>query len=158
MILNTVTLRVLVVGASQLLAKDRCGTSDPFAVLKMGSQRHQTEVILKSLNPVWNASFDFVIDGNSPLPLEIKVWDKDYVGRDFLGNLVVNVSDFVLGGSGRRALIWDDASNVQQSYLLVGGEGGEITLRMGIVGTDIADSIDALRLSGTYRFPCMSCH
>jgi Ca2+-dependent lipid-binding protein len=56
------TVRVIVseLKAQGLLAADRGGTSDPFAVLRCGSEEFKTEVIKKTLDPVWTRnSFEF---------------------------------------------------------------------------------------------------
>ena len=78
-------LTVAVCQARGLAAKDRGGTSDPYAVLSHGKQQHKTKVISKNLNPVWNERFLMIIDavGFRPVtPLVLSVLDKDIIGSD----------------------------------------------------------------------------
>lgn len=75
---------VTIVGAHSLPAMDKSGASDPFCVLRMlpaalctlGDVK--TKVIKKTVEPVWNESFDFVVNGDiSQCVLRMQVWDKD---------------------------------------------------------------------------------
>ncbi|KAJ3018929.1 hypothetical protein HKX48_002532 [Thoreauomyces humboldtii] len=135
--MKSLTLRVRVCGARDLLAKDRRGTSDPFVVLKLGGQTSKTKVIHKNLSPTWEEEFDFVL---TPVLFEaslgITVWDKDLIGKDFLGQLSIPISD-VLRVAG--AISFDDPNNEPIANPLHGRKSsenitGEITLKMGFVG------------------------
>eukprot|EP00277_Geminigera_cryophila_P039398 CAMPEP_0173098058 /NCGR_PEP_ID=MMETSP1102-20130122/34434_1 /TAXON_ID=49646 /ORGANISM="Geminigera sp., Strain Caron Lab Isolate" /LENGTH=119 /DNA_ID=CAMNT_0013990341 /DNA_START=373 /DNA_END=731 /DNA_ORIENTATION=- len=52
-------LRVSVVQAEKLMAKDRVGTSDPFVTVRLGSVTHTTKVVAKTLAPHWNETWIF---------------------------------------------------------------------------------------------------
>ena len=45
---------IKVVAARNLTAKDKGGTSDPFARIEYGDQAFETKVIYKNLNPRWD--------------------------------------------------------------------------------------------------------
>ncbi|CAG8574107.1 2992_t:CDS:10 [Ambispora leptoticha] len=87
-----VVLRVDVIQAQGLAAKDRNGFSDPYVVVTIGDETHQTQVINKNLSPRWDASFDAIINPQNP-PREIlfTCWDKDLLGKDFLGEFKVSL-------------------------------------------------------------------
>lgn len=82
-----------------IFASKRNGKSDPYVTLKLGqssSQQHKTVVIPKTLNPVWLTEFDFTITPVMPegsLVLDISVWDKDLIGKDFMGLVQIPISD-----------------------------------------------------------------
>ncbi|WWC68112.1 phosphatidylserine decarboxylase [Kwoniella pini CBS 10737] len=93
-------LRVRVVSAKGLVAKDRGGTSDPFLTLLMPpTSRFSTKVIKKSLDPTFPAetsTFDFpiylsltgVIGGRG---IECVLWDKDLMRKEYMGELAIPV-------------------------------------------------------------------
>jgi len=47
-------IMIKVVAARNLTAKDKGGTSDPFARIEYGDQAFETKVIYKNLNPRWD--------------------------------------------------------------------------------------------------------
>lgn len=90
-------LRIEIIEARDLAAKDRGGTSDPFCILNLGQDVSlKTSVIHKTLNPVWNSVFDIPITPRM-LDFDIKcvVWDKDLFGKDFLGQIVIPISSLI---------------------------------------------------------------
>ncbi|WVQ75864.1 phosphatidylserine decarboxylase [Cryptococcus sp. DSM 104548] len=107
-------LRVRVVKAENLVAKDRSGTSDPFLNLLMPpATRHTTPVVKKTLNPRFPAdgsTFDFplylslsgVIGGRG---LEGVLWDKDLIKKDYMGELSIPVDKWFTDGIAR---LWDE--------------------------------------------------
>lgn len=52
-------LRVTLSRAEQLLATDKCGTSDPFARLSFGSLTLESKVVPKTINPQFDQTFTF---------------------------------------------------------------------------------------------------
>ncbi|TPX58616.1 phosphatidylserine decarboxylase [Powellomyces hirtus] len=136
--MKSLTLRVKIIGARDLLAKDRRGTtSDPFVVLKLGGQTCKTKVISKNLSPTWNEEFDFVLTPVSfDASLGITVWDKDLIGKEFLGQLSIPICD-VLRIAGAPS--FEDPNNEPIAEPLHGRKAtenitGEISLKLGFVG------------------------
>ncbi|KAI7818148.1 hypothetical protein BC939DRAFT_401823, partial [Gamsiella multidivaricata] len=66
-------------------------------------QKFTTDVINKSLNPVWDASFDFDLEAQSlPDQASLMFWDKDRWGRDdYLGTVYIPFD---------RASLWLDST------------------------------------------------
>ncbi|KAL9006837.1 MAG: hypothetical protein Q9188_000448 [Gyalolechia gomerana] len=91
-------LRTTVLRARNLAAKDRNGTSDPFLVVTLGDAKESTPIISKSLNPEWNVSFDLPVNGIQSLLLEAVCWDKDRMGKDYLGEFDVALEDIFDNG------------------------------------------------------------
>ena len=97
---------VTVVRAENLLAKDRGGTSDPFAVLILGRQIKKTNVIYKTLNPEWNETFEFQFNSQES-NLNVVVYDYDkgiFFGgtQEYLGSVTVNIDSLLQNGSGEE--------------------------------------------------------
>ncbi|KAJ3116354.1 hypothetical protein HDU96_009817 [Phlyctochytrium bullatum] len=125
-------MRPLVLSAKGLMAKDR-SSSDPFVVIKLGGQTHKTHVVFKNLSPTWNYSCDFII---TPALVDARIqfdcWDKDLIGRDFLGHLSIAVNEVLF-----TAL--EDPKNVPSWHMLLPRSpkekvSGEIQLKCGYVG------------------------
>lgn len=72
---------IKVVAARDLEAMDVGGSSDPYAIIKVGDQERKTEVMQKNLSPVWNQEFVLSID-EIYQPVEVSVWDHDQIGAD----------------------------------------------------------------------------
>lgn len=69
------------------------GKSDPYLKISGVGIPKLTKSISNNLNPVWNETFDFMIDEVNPNPsLMVEVFDKDDLNDDFLGGCV----EFVL--------------------------------------------------------------
>ncbi|XP_055031067.2 multiple C2 and transmembrane domain-containing protein 2 isoform X1 [Misgurnus anguillicaudatus] len=82
-------LQVKVIKATDLMAADLNGKSDPFCVLELGNNRMQTHTIYKTLNPEWNKVFTFPVKDIHEV-LEITVFDEDGdKAPDFLGKVAV---------------------------------------------------------------------
>ncbi|ETO11887.1 hypothetical protein RFI_25489 [Reticulomyxa filosa] len=66
---------VLVVGARNLAAKDKNGSSDPYVTLKLGnnSEKQKTTIKENTLNPTWNEDFLFQVQTELLHDLELVV-------------------------------------------------------------------------------------
>ena len=74
------TLQVGLRSGSDLLAADYTGTSDPYAILRFGSQHFRSDVVRKTLNPTWDEVFVFTctsLDECASQSLRIEVYDYD---------------------------------------------------------------------------------
>ncbi|KAF9903805.1 hypothetical protein EC991_003363 [Linnemannia zychae] len=87
----SVRMRIHISKATNLAVKDMNGFSDPYVKVSIGGHKFTTKVVPKSLNPVWNASFDFDLEALSvPDQVNLVFWDKDFIGKDdFMG--MVNI-------------------------------------------------------------------
>ncbi|KAL6069579.1 Tricalbin-2 [Balamuthia mandrillaris] len=90
-------LRVRVIRGIDLVAADKCGTSDPYCKLRRYGQKKwlKTKTIKKELNPVWNEVFEVVLTkedkGDEDSKIEVGVWDWDAITKDdSLGSVVVD--------------------------------------------------------------------
>ncbi|KAJ7173707.1 phosphatidylserine decarboxylase-domain-containing protein [Mycena filopes] len=136
-----VFLRVQVLGGNGLLAKDRNGFSDPFVVASLLQTRHHTPVAKKTVNPVYaskDATWDFPIHLSLVEKLgvvELVVWDKDVLRKDYLGEAGLAVEDWF---ADTRPKAWDAPGNVPFTVPLVSTRPntpsqGTIQLRVGFV-------------------------
>ncbi|KAL6879494.1 putative phosphatidylserine decarboxylase [Trichoderma longibrachiatum] len=82
---NGLALRVAILRARNLAAKDRSGTSDPYLVVTLGDARVVTHSVPKTLNPEWNVIEELPISSVQSLVVGVICWDKDRFGKDYLG-------------------------------------------------------------------------
>ncbi|KAI0472995.1 phosphatidylserine decarboxylase-domain-containing protein [Xylariaceae sp. FL0804] len=78
-------LKVVVLRARDLAAKDRGGTSDPYLQLNCGDTKFTTHCVQKTLDPEWNVICTIPITSVDNLLLEGVCWDKDRFSKDYLG-------------------------------------------------------------------------
>lgn len=81
-----------------LLAKDNCGTSDPYVKFKLFNHIiYKSQIIYKTLNPIWDEYFVIPIE-NIHEPIIIKVYDFDYLSMDdFMGSAAIDLSHLTTG-------------------------------------------------------------
>lgn len=129
-----VLLRVQVLSCEKLLSKDKNGASDPyvslsflgysklypliplrrFVVVSVLSNRQQTPVAKKTTSPSYpskDATFDFPLYLSLAEKLgviELVVWDKDMLKKDYLGEVSVPLEDWFRNDN---AFAFDDANN-----------------------------------------------
>ncbi|KAL1923445.1 uncharacterized protein VTP21DRAFT_8425 [Calcarisporiella thermophila] len=139
----TLTLRVAIIQARNLAAKDRNGLSDPYAVLNTGFELHQTHVVPKSLHPQWYNEFDLRLKPHRwPHRIAITLWDKDRFGRDFLGEVSIPLNAILDLNCEDPVLAYDDPRNGPRWFVLKGRSkkrrdvevSGQVQLKFGLVG------------------------
>ncbi|KDE05686.1 hypothetical protein MVLG_03920 [Microbotryum lychnidis-dioicae p1A1 Lamole] len=78
---NQGTLSVNLVDAKGLAAGDRSGKSDPYAVFMLNEEKvYKSEVIKKTLAPVWNEKFECDVRSRVAANFYVIVYDWDRVG------------------------------------------------------------------------------
>ncbi|CAG8450943.1 8789_t:CDS:10 [Acaulospora morrowiae] len=132
---SSYTLRIDVIEGSKLAPKDRNGLSDPYIDIQIGEHTYTTQVIDKNLNPRWDASFDHKFNASEP-PKEIRFtcWDKDFVGRDYMGEIRFDLLDIWK----KNSIGYSDETNKPQWYPLISLKkkekvSGQILIKIGLV-------------------------
>ncbi|XP_067392178.1 synaptotagmin-10 [Emydura macquarii macquarii] len=106
-------LVVTIVKALELPAKDFTGTSDPYVkiyLLPDRKKKFQTRVHRKTLNPVFDETFQFpvVYDQLSNRKLHFSVYDFDRFSRhDMIGEVILD-NFFEVSDLSREATVWKD--------------------------------------------------
>lgn len=93
-------LSVTVISAEDLPIVDMMGKADPYVVLlmKKSETKNKTRVVNDSLNPVWNQTFDFVVEDGLHDMLILEVWDHDTFGKDYMGRCIMTLTRVILEG------------------------------------------------------------
>ncbi|KAH8699947.1 phosphatidylserine decarboxylase-domain-containing protein [Ilyonectria robusta] len=103
---NGLTLKVSIIKARNLAAKDRNGTSDPYIVLSLGDARVTTHTQPKTLNPEWNVSQEIAITSVQNLVLDVICWDKDRFGKDYLGEFDLALEEIFQNEKAEQEPTW----------------------------------------------------
>ncbi|XP_077145403.1 multiple C2 and transmembrane domain-containing protein 1 isoform X6 [Ranitomeya variabilis] len=90
---------------SNLAARDRGGTSDPYVKFKIGGKEvFRSKTIHKNLNPVWEEKVSLLIE-NLKEPLYVKVFDYDFgLQDDFMGSAFLDLTTLEIQSSKDVAL------------------------------------------------------
>ncbi|XP_020611586.1 extended synaptotagmin-2-like isoform X2 [Orbicella faveolata] len=115
-------LRIEVLEAKDLVKKDigvfKKGSSDPYAILRVGAKNFRTQTKDSTLNPVWNEVFEAFVDNSHGQKIKISVFDEDKASDDeSLGTVEADIATIVQQGN---VDLWLPLENV---------ESGQINLR-----------------------------
>uniref|UniRef100_A0A3B3SQF3 Extended synaptotagmin 2 n=1 Tax=Paramormyrops kingsleyae TaxID=1676925 RepID=A0A3B3SQF3_9TELE len=92
-------LRIHFLEAQDLLGKDKFlrglikGKSDPYGVVQIGNQLFQSKTIKETVNPKWNEVYEALVYEHSGQHVEIEVFDEDPDKDDFLGSLMIDMTE-----------------------------------------------------------------
>ncbi|KAK6941707.1 C2 domain [Dillenia turbinata] len=113
-------LSVTVISAEDLPAMDLMGKADPFVVLimKKTDMRNKTRVVNDSLNPVWNQTFDFLVEDGLHDMLILEIYDHDTFGKDYIGRCILTLTRVILEGK------------YSDSFPVDGTKSGKLNLRL----------------------------
>ncbi|XP_064949697.1 synaptotagmin-5-like [Musa acuminata AAA Group] len=113
-------LSVTVISAEDLPVMDVMGKADPFVVIRMKKTdtRNKTRVVNGSLNPIWNQTFDLVVEDGLHDMLILEVWDHDTFGKDYMGRCIMTLTRVIMEGEVRdRFPLEGTTSATLQLYL-----------------------------------------
>ncbi|KAL0334000.1 UNVERIFIED_CONTAM: Synaptotagmin-5 [Sesamum angustifolium] len=91
-------LSVTVISADDLPPADLMGKADPY-------------VVNESLNPVWNQTFDFVVEDGLHDMLILELWDHDTFGKDLMGRCILTLTRVLLEGEYKDTFPVDGAKS-----------------------------------------------
>ncbi|BGP71461.1 Tricalbin-2 [Rhodotorula toruloides] len=122
---NSGVIRVDVLDAKGLPSADRNGKSDPYAIFELNDERvHKTEVVKKTLAPVWNEKFEMQVPSREAAKFIVEVHDWDRVGAsDKLGRAQIDLRDIEPFEPAERTVQLYDFKNTSQT-------AGTIRIRM----------------------------
>ncbi|KAK4481951.1 hypothetical protein RD792_012864 [Penstemon davidsonii] len=106
-------LSVTVISAEDLTAADLMGKADPFVLvtLKKTESRNKTRVVNESLNPIWNQTFDFVVEDGLHDMLILELYDHDTFGKDYMGRCILTLTRVIMEGEYKDSFPLDDAKS-----------------------------------------------
>ncbi|KAG2561063.1 hypothetical protein PVAP13_8KG111900 [Panicum virgatum] len=109
---------VTVISAEDLPPMDIGGKADPFVVLylKKGETKKKTRVVTDTLYPIWNQTFDFVVEDALHDLLMVELWDHDTFGKDYVGRCILTLTRVLLEGQ------------FQDTFVLQGSKSGKLNL------------------------------
>ncbi|XP_030612387.1 extended synaptotagmin-2-A isoform X2 [Archocentrus centrarchus] len=92
-------LRIYFLEAQDLEGKDTFlgglikGKSDPYGIVQIGNQLFQSKTIKETLHPKWNEVYEALVYEHSGQHLEIELFDEDPDKDDFLGSLMIDMTE-----------------------------------------------------------------
>jgi len=89
----TKDLKITIIRALNLAAKDRDGLSDPYCEIVFHNKKFKTTVLSDTLNPSWNETFDIGPFLSEDI-ITVYCWDKNLLSADFEGKCHISLSEF----------------------------------------------------------------
>ncbi|KAI3513819.1 hypothetical protein L1887_12002 [Cichorium endivia] len=120
MVITRGVLSVTVISAEDLPPADLMGKADPFVVLTMKKTgtKNKTRVVNNNLNPIWNQTFDFVVEDGLHDMIILEIWDHDTFGKDFMGRCILTLTRVILEGE------------YKDSFEVEGAKSGKLSLNL----------------------------
>ncbi|MEE6471476.1 hypothetical protein FKM82_009281 [Ascaphus truei] len=69
------------------------GKSDPYAIVRVGTQVFTSRVVNKNLNPVWREMYEVIVNEVPGQELEVELFDKDPDQDDLLGRMKLDLGE-----------------------------------------------------------------
>ncbi|KAI5937673.1 Extended synaptotagmin-1 [Manis javanica] len=97
-------IRIHLLAAHGLGSKDKYvkglieGKSDPYALIRVGTQMFCSRVIDEELNPQWEETYEVMVHEVPGQEIEVEVFDKDPDKDDFLGRMKLDVGKVLQAG------------------------------------------------------------
>ncbi|GAB5573919.1 extended synaptotagmin-1 [Prionailurus iriomotensis] len=97
-------IRIHLLAARGLGSKDKYvkglieGKSDPYALVRVGTQTFCSRVINEDLNPQWGETYEVMVHEVPGQEIEVEVFDKDPDKDDFLGRMKLDVGKVLQAG------------------------------------------------------------
>uniref|UniRef100_A0A8C4L7F8 Extended synaptotagmin 1 n=1 Tax=Equus asinus asinus TaxID=83772 RepID=A0A8C4L7F8_EQUAS len=97
-------IRIHLLAARRLSSKDKYvkglieGKSDPYALVRVGTQTFCSRVINEELNPQWGETYEVIVHEVPGQEIEVEVFDKDPDKDDFLGRMKLDVGKVLQAG------------------------------------------------------------
>ncbi|XP_047951616.1 synaptotagmin-5-like isoform X2 [Salvia hispanica] len=106
-------LSVTVISAEDLEPADLLGKADPYVVLTMKKtgSKNKTRVVDECLNPVWNQTFDFVVEDGLHDMLTLELWDHDTFGKNYMGRCILTLTRVLMEGEYKDCIPLDGAKS-----------------------------------------------
>lgn len=106
-------LSVTVISAEDLPPTDLLGKADPYVALTMKKTeaKNKTRVVNDNLNPVWNQTFDFLVEDGLHDMLVLEVYDHDTFGKDYMGTCILTLTRVILEGEYKDSIPLDGAKS-----------------------------------------------
>ncbi|KAF8984879.1 hypothetical protein BGZ46_006678 [Entomortierella lignicola] len=127
-------MRIFISQARNLASRDRNGFSDPYVKVSIGGYKFTTNVVRKSLNPVWDTFFDIEVDTQSlPDQVTFTFWDKDRWSQDdYLGTVHIPFDTSSLWSDEAQ---WFSLKSIPGKFSKV---TGDVQLKFGFIDTFLA--------------------
>ncbi|KAI1158325.1 phosphatidylserine decarboxylase [Nemania serpens] len=138
-------LKVVVIRARDLAAKDRRGTSDPYLQLSCGETKFTTHCVQKTLNPEWNVICTIPITGADNLLLDCHCWDKDRFSKDYLGEFDLALEEIFANGQTEQEPRWYPLKNKKKDKKS-NTVSGEVLLQCNLYDSTNKEATDAQTL------------
>ncbi|KAF3325882.1 synaptotagmin-5-like protein [Carex littledalei] len=113
-------LSVTVISAEDLPPMDVMGRTDPYVVIYLKKQgtKLKTRVVNDTLEPIWNQTFDLVVEDGLHDLLIFEVYDHDTFGKDYIGRCIMTLTRVIMEREFRDTFPLEGAKSGKLNLLL----------------------------------------
>jgi hypothetical protein len=151
-------IRVTVRNIRHLPKMDVMGKCDPYIVLSLGSQKHQTSIKYSTYDPNYEEEFVFSFDeGTSDnLTMDLMDWDR-LTEHDYIGTVQIDLNNVIasFGDAGDCVERTCSVKNFRDSTgsVVTGHDGSHTTLSLSFSSDDPVKSFSSHSASGIFPTP-----
>ncbi|XP_020625848.1 multiple C2 and transmembrane domain-containing protein 1-like isoform X1 [Orbicella faveolata] len=112
---------IILVEGKKMIPMDDSGLSDPYCRFRLGNEKYKTKACKETLSPQWKEQFDLKIFPDSPMMLEVTVWDRDIRKDEFMGRCQIDLSTLEREKSHKIEAALEDNAGIIVMHLSITG-------------------------------------
>ncbi|XP_032218132.1 multiple C2 and transmembrane domain-containing protein 1 isoform X2 [Nematostella vectensis] len=112
---------IILVEGKKMIPMDDSGFSDPYCRFRLGNEKYKSKACKETLNPQWSEQFDLKMYPDSPMVLEITVYDRDIRKDEFMGRCQIDLNQLEREKSHKIEAELEDGAGIIVMHLSITG-------------------------------------
>ncbi|XP_031559234.1 multiple C2 and transmembrane domain-containing protein 1-like isoform X2 [Actinia tenebrosa] len=112
---------IILVEGKKMIPMDDSGLSDPYCKFRLGNERYKSKACKETLNPYWAEQFDLKFYPDTPMVLELTVYDRDIRKDEFMGRCQIDLNKLAREKSHKIEAELEDGAGIIVMHLAITG-------------------------------------